>query len=176
MWLILFISLEQKTLEMTPLPVLIITQTLHNMKRKIICENYACLLLRSCLEMERGIDWCNQWFAQSRVFPSLDKFHSTLLTFWYHWRPQAHFSGTPGYCSDHYSHLKRSTIHTTPVHLFSGMIYTEKNIPQLNTRTYRSLHAWQNLSRLFRGCCGSYGNMTVKSEAHKIIYVGSNYF
>lgn len=93
MWLILFISLEQKTLEMTPLPVLIITQTLHNMKRKIICENYACLLLRSCLEMERGIDWCNQWFAQSWVFPSLDKFHSTLLTFWYHWRPQAHFQG-----------------------------------------------------------------------------------
>lgn len=29
----------------------------------------------------------------SRVFPSLDKFHSTLLTFWYHWRPQAHFQG-----------------------------------------------------------------------------------
>lgn len=68
------------------------------MKRKTIHQNYDCGLERNRL--------IHHWFAQDRVFPSLDKFHSTSQTLDIAEDHKADFPGSPEYCFDCYSHLK----------------------------------------------------------------------
>ena len=113
------------------------------MKKKTIHQNYDCGLERNRL--------IHHWFAQGRVFPSLDKFHSTLQTLWYNWRPEGRLSRESRllfwmlFPFEKIKYLWHPRVLQVKAQLFSGMIYTQKEILQLNTMTYYSLKGCQKL-------------------------------